>query len=658
MNVFQSQLRRQWPITSLLILLLATSVAFMSVCFSSWYGAEQQLLTIDEKYTTTAISGQKLYEISSPVASIDSQTGNIILEDGSILYNTVRAYLSASKLPQVRFIDRRDYLGAYIPGTKALTSSMDDPLRYLWAADSFRANFCVVAAKCTAIPTSATPSVTHYSDEGNLKMLLIDDHYEFELVEAVSLMDCYDTSQEPLSFKVWWNVFTPEGEMPFEVGKTYLLRGFYVQPEVHMYSLPENDDDPVQGSTILGIPTLLYMNPYYDANLHHLSPNTGELTINEAVACPQFITTCIQEDDYYYQAEPEGQLPHYTEYTGDVNAFLASPEGKVWVDEIIPLVEMNHASATVIRTDRAESLYAFSSGDAYLLEGRMITGEEYEEGAQVCLISATYARTNGFSVGDTLEMELYDTKEQYITTGVSVGTKSLTYTVPVHYPLTQETSLGPATGYEIVGIYAGRGFNYEYCNLNPDTILIPKASVVLDEEASFPKEQMYTIILENGSAEAFEAELEALGYGGYYEYYDQGYAEALVALNATKENALRLLLAGIGILLLDAVLFFFLLRNRLRMSIRSLRLLGQKCNSIRGQLLSSVAVLVVLAVAIGVALGAVLFGSVSDLLFSQSLNLNIGALILCAGVQSALLLLVGYIWTQKATCIDLMQRRR
>lgn len=657
MNVFQSQLWRQWPITSLLILLLAAAVAFMSVCFSSWYGAEQQLLTIDEKYTTTAISGQKSYVFSSPVASIDPETGNMILEDGSIFYNSVRAYLSAEKLPQIQFIDRRDYLGAHIPGTTALTSGMDDPLRYLQAADSFRANFCVVAAKCTAAPGSAAPAATQYTDEGNLEMLLIDGYYEFELVEAVSLMDCYHSTQEPVTFKAWWNLFTPEGELPFEVGKTYLLRGFYVLPRINLRTLPENEDSPIQGDTSLDAFVELHMSPYNGMGFHHLSPETGELTIDEAITCPQFLTTCIKKDSYYYEVEPENHLPYYAEYTGDVETFLASPEGKVWAEEIIPLVEKNHASATVLRTDRAESLYAFGSGDAYLLEGRMITSEEYTTGSRVCLVSATYARANGLSVGDILEMELYDAGEQFITTHINVGTKPLDFTVPTHYPLTHETSLGPAVGYEIVGIYAGRGFNYEYNNLNPDVILIPKASVELEEEEGIPKEQMYTIVLENGSAEAFEAELEAMGYGGYYEYFDQGYAEALVALNAAKESAMRLLLAGIGILLLDAVLFFFLLRNRLRMPIRSLRLLGQSSSGIGRQLLSSVVLLVLLAVAVGVALGALLFGTVSELLFSQTLSLEIGALLLCAGVQLVLLLLVGYLWARKATRIDLMQRR-
>ena len=456
-------------------------------------------------------------------------------------------------------------------------------------------------------------------------------------------------------FQVLWNVYTDDGEMPFEAGKTYLLRGFYIQPSVHMFALPESNDDPVEGSTILNDYVKLYMDPYYEMNIHHLSPETGELAVNEDVACSGFMTQCIKKDSYYYQVEQEGQLPFYTEYTGDVEDFLVSPEGKVWAEEIIPLTEANHSSATVLRTDRAESIYAFSSGDAYLLEGRMITSEEYAAGSRVCLISATYARVNGLSVGDKLEMELHNTKDATVSTSISVGASSLMYKVPVHYPLTPETALGTGEEYEIVGIYSGTGFNYQYNNLDPNVILIPKNAVVLAEE-DVPDERMYTIVLENGSTEAFEAELEALGYGGYYEYYDHGYAEALAALQATKENAQRLLLAGIGILLLDAMLFFFLLKNRLKMAIRSMMMLGQSNGGIRRQLMSAVSLLILLAAVAGSLTGAVLFGTVSELLFSQNLSLEPVALLLCGVAQLALLLLLALLWTGRAVKINLMQK--
>ena len=66
------------------------------------------------------------------------------------------------------------------------------------------------------------------------------------------------------------------------------------------------------------------------------------------------------------------------------------------------------------------------------------------------------------------------------------------------------------------------------------------------------------LVLKNGTAEAFEAELEAQGYGGCFLYYDQGYAEASEGIDAMVLNAGRLMLFSTVLFLTAGVLFAYL----------------------------------------------------------------------------------------------------
>lgn len=248
-------------------------------------------------------------------------------------------------------------------------------------------------------------------------------------------------------------------------------------------------------------------------------------------------------------------LPFFTEYTGDWRDFLETPEGRVWRDEIIPMCERNQRSAAIILTSSLQSMYAFNTGAASVLEGREFTPEEYAGGAPVCMVSASYAILNGLQVGDTLNLDFYNTgyilepyaEPTYVTSGISGS-------VVCRLPMTEENRIGVKRDYTIVGVYTAPETGMGVHNFHADTIFVPKASVPNARAYEDPySDYLNTYILENGTADAFEAYMAENGCGGSFAYFDQDFGEIVNAMESLRSNAQRLLALGTAAFVLAAV---------------------------------------------------------------------------------------------------------
>ncbi|HQO70222.1 MAG TPA: ABC transporter permease, partial [Clostridia bacterium] len=90
----------------------------------------------------------------------------------------------------------------------------------------------------------------------------------------------------------------------------------------------------------------------------------------------------------------------------DAKSFLDSGNER-W-KEIVNNCRITKHSTEILLTDDMYSIYSFNIGDVFILRGRAIRKDEYEQGAKVCVINATVASISGFSIGDKIKLSVYE----------------------------------------------------------------------------------------------------------------------------------------------------------------------------------------------------------------------------------------------------------
>ena len=656
MGIFRKQtVRAPWT-TLLLVLLLALSIAASSIGFAAWTSAGKQAETIEQQYTTIAIPKEQeidRYELGGTTY----EDGSIEWGDGQWYYPPSVVEKKSAVLPQVVTTDRRCLLGAQVKGIPSLTSGRLDILQYNEAMDSYAYNLCVLAVKCIKCDIFSEPG---YQDESGTFWGHVSYNSEFEIIAEVSQNNVYESRVgKTISFSCY--VVNPDGSVPFEVGNTYFLRGFFED-----YPIIEVIDEEKSNLENGWVYTHVQAHESEERDWYnHLMMNAipEEFTIyirpgSENEGLLHFcVTDYVSEDLMHYNILPEGSLPLWTEYTGDWQDFLNTPDGQVWRDKIVPICEMNHESATVMLTDNLESLYSFNTGDASILEGESLTKEQLQNGDAVCLISAAYAKANALQVGQRITLDFYNSG--YSTEkGRIYGVFSTNDATAIcRYPLIPESRIGFEQAYTIVGIYTAPEYTFGVHNFHADTIFVPKASVPNAERYEDPTTPMLnSLILKNGTSEEFERAIAAQGFGDYYLYFDQGYTEAAATVQTLIDNAMRLMLVGVAMFLLASMLFLLLFARRVSAVMRSMRLLGVPK---RKTWLESLAVLFaqeLTAVAVGNALAVVLYERITAQLLAGTPALDVQSILLCGGVQLGILLLAGGIWMYNLSGRNLMQR--
>ena len=616
MNIFCKQSRRKWAFTLLMVLLLGLSVALACTGFSAWQSARAQQAEISSRYTTVAVMEQLATD------GMDEDTH--IAE----LQKDWAAGKAAEIAPQVAEIDQRLLLSGYIPGSTGLSSCSIEPVEYNIAFEDQCYSLAVLAVECTGIEDFSDLPPEMQSD----------GHYDVfcNVVEAVSLFPDYDCFPTPDTVRILCNLDWTGGEILFQVGKTYLIFGQYHDHPV----LPAN-----QSST--------------DAE--------GEAGYRQKTSYPRYFYPLPRIDRFDFRPlsglTSVKTMPWVAEYTGDLGEFWESEAGAYWREEILPICQLNYASATVILTDNLNSMYAFNTGETSLLEGRFFTAEEYRSGAPVCMVSAAYAQVNGLQLGDTLPIQLYRTSYELYGNGGRLNTM---FDHPDPGPYIQRNFMLPeeATGltgeYTIVGIYTGPRFSFGLYTITADTIFLPKAAVPNAGDYTIPGDtspRLCSYILKNGTAEAFEAYMADQGLGGMFLYFDQDYTAMAESLAAMSANALRLFAVGLGAFLLISALFLFLNFRRMGPVIRGARLLGRPVRVVRREMIGLLFCLEGAAVLLGGVLSAVLFDAVTRATLSSALTLQVDGLLIMAAVLLGLLFAASCLWATIAARQKLMQSK-
>lgn len=597
MNVFFKQATRTPIFTILMVFLLSFSVALSCTGYSAWTSVKIQQDEITGGYTTIAIPVEPDLSGLSPE------------EITSALQNRVYADVAAQEAPLIAMIDRRCLLSAHIAGCQSLSSSRMDPSEYNIAFDGECYSLAVFALRCESIKEQPT--------EG---MMLYDAAFSVE--EIISLSDAYDSFPKPDWVHIYSDVRKAGGATPFETGKTYLVFGQYQD-----YRVVRTADGYSQVKTenryIVPFPEI-HSNYYGDPSSLEVGSHNGQ--------------------SYHFPAG--GQLPWVCEYTGTVTDYLSSNAAAIWREDIIPLCKLNHESAAVILTDNIESMYSFNTGDANILSGRFFTAEEYEKGADVCVISAAYAELNDLQPGDSLRLDYYNSGFGTYSNG-AMANSMLAQGDPgpyrQRYYMAPDDAIGVCKEYTVIGIYTGARFAFGAYQFNADTILVPKASVPHAQDyESLADSLLNTFILKNGFTKDFENYMDLQGLGGQFLYFDQDFSSMLESLEALEANAMRLLIVGIGVFLLAFALFLFLNFRRMKQTVRGVRLLGRSSKAVFKEVIAVLTALELLAVMIGTSIAAILFNAVTEKILSSALMLRPDAM-MTAAVAAFIFLMIATI---------------
>ena len=305
------------------------------------------------------------------------------------------------------------------------------------------------------------------------------------------------------------------------------------------------------------------------------------------------------------------EQPFYIQRWEDVQA---DAESAAYWEDLAQSMAYTAGSFAVTTTNDIRMVPAWHLGGMYLHSGRMITAEEYQTGARVCMVSAELAAAQGWQLGDKLDMNFYlydaffdrsSSKELY-TNGYSMA----------------HDGFFDQGQYEIVGFYAQNELQAmegiaEQVMYQPwNAIYMPTAAMnnLPPQEEWSIQPSLLTLKLENGSAvEHLEAMIaQGLTEGGElqhtlkFHYFDQGYSSVEPGVTKMQLTA-KILLSISGVLLLvTLVLAAYFFAQQHKHSAGILRVLGgSKIQALAG-ILTCALLLALVSAAIGSLSGGIL----------------------------------------------------
>ncbi|MCI6123567.1 MAG: hypothetical protein MR714_04975, partial [Christensenellaceae bacterium] len=181
-------------------------------------------------------------------------------------------------------------------------------------------------------------------------------------------------------------------------------------------------------------------------------------------------------------------------------------------------------------------------------DGRIISDEEYDSGAKVCMISKELATIQGWDIGTKIDFSFYE--YGYFSNSSDELKPRYTYTDPDHFFDNGE--------YEIVGTYNVRPLTGTSA-VSASAVSVPWNTIYIPEKSleNAPAEEdrpvtgaLLTIWLENGKIEPFIERMNELGitgakqgdYEARFTFYDQGYSRIQPSLEALSGTAELLLI--------------------------------------------------------------------------------------------------------------------
>ena len=301
-----------------------------------------------------------------------------------------------------------------------------------------------------------------------------------------------------------------------------------------------------------------------------------------------------------------------------------SPELSERFEQISRAYYINSRSFCVTTTNDVTGVPAFNVGNMYMKDGRIISDEEYDSGARVCMISKELATIQGWDIGTKIDFSFYE--YGYFSNSSDELKPRYTYTSPDHFFDSGE--------YEVVGIYDVRPMTGS-STISEAAISVPWNTIYIPEKSleNAPAEEdrpvtgaLLTIWLENGKIEPFIERMNELGitgakqgdYEARFTFYDQGYSRIQPSLEALSGTAELLLILSSSLLAIAALLLAFFYAQSQKQSIGTMRLLGcSKARAFAAVMLSAL-IIAVTGALIGAAIGHALTAGVGESIMANA----------------------------------------
>ena len=329
----------------------------------------------------------------------------------------------------------------------------------------------------------------------------------------------------------------------------------------------------------------------------------------------------------------------------DAKSFLDSGNER-W-KEIVNNCRITKHSTEILLTDNIYSIYSFNIGDVFILRGRAIRKDEYEQGAKVCVVNSSFLYANNLKIGDKVKLSVYESDfiEDYkmIRSGSVGEAAGENDTEDFFTPLGYEgQGFINEIEYEIVGVYrlppsAERG----ELLLSSNVMIVPsksiegdfntkpvEAEVVRDVDGTIQRFKMertsipgsFSVVIENGKIEEFEEEMAALGYGGMFYYFDQNYSQIFGILDGYLKTASFIVLISILAWVCIAAVFLSIYMISSRKSLATMLSLGSGRIKAFISEMTGISVIILIASILGLIAGMILYGKVINQTITLSLE--------------------------------------
>lgn len=315
--------------------------------------------------------------------------------------------------------------------------------------------------------------------------------------------------------------------------------------------------------------------------------------------------------------ESDRQTRTFDEVTA---GFYETERGQYWL-ELSKALSMWDTTAPVLPVTDTALLPSFHDRTVYVREGRTFSAEDLENGAAVCLVSEEFARKNGLSIGDKVELPLYGVNEKdspHRTFGDGSGLRTFSLLNAQNRAYTPFWT----AKYEIIGTYYSVGTYGKPAGsieMALNLFLIPANSVKADFAGNIvdsgPMQRATTSFqIPNGTIDDYMAAYNRNVPAEVREnleitFDDNGYSQIIGGLLNMRYVAIILFAAGLlsALAILVLLLYFFIVKQKKRTAIE--RSLGMSKAQCRVSLMAGILVLALVASVIGVGIGAVLLQS-------------------------------------------------
>ena len=489
-----------------------------------------------------------------------------------------------SQIPGVLLVDRRTVSAGYNPDFQPASSLEVDGAYDLNWEQPYNQILVEATVLDSSFETQEVPAMewSGYSQPAYENGIL-RAHIEVEQV-----LRAHPSYEIPSSLEVYWSIFEPDDSMRLEPGRRYLLYGSFFSGDAWFKT---------QQSTLVAL-------------RDQQSTTASTLTLDDGVTAG----SQLQEDGsyrFYFRADQTVQSPTFALLEGSAEDFLNAPQNQLWRDTL-EYWEITQHCLPVIGTNKLESIYDFNQQEAAIAEGRSFTPEEYEQGAKVCILSQQLAQTSGIQVGDTISISQYSS---------SIVPPTQQANNPTILPYTPDNDFVSQEDFVVVGLYRQNQWwkNSAY-SFTPNAVFIPQKSQI---QGYSPTGGFYlSVVVENGKLEQVVQQLQSLGMGDRFLPFDQGYQEAVKAMEQLVPSAGRLAAIAAAGWAVVLALYLVLWQGRQKRQLGVMRSLGASRRRARRYLLGSGLAPAALGALLGWGASVALAGQVDRLLLQTTAGLE------------------------------------